>query len=226
MAMRQKSNIRGFSLIELLIVILLISVIGVVSAFYLSAYQKLYKADEQALSFIDLLQEARQRSLTQREILRVELDLDDNVARLIDENTPLDADDDRVVRTVTLKPATQVTIDSRPSNISLDPPETFPVPLADFKLSVYTNSVGHTVCTMRFTSNGNVLDAGTDEDGSGAVPTGVTIYVWMPDDEDDQAAKIARAVTVIGSTGSIRFWEYDASLVSANKWKDSRRFGS
>lgn len=222
----QTGNYRGFSVIELLIVVLIISIFTLVTAFYLTAYQRLYKADDQALELVDMFFEARQRSLTQREIFRVEIDLTDNVARLIDENGPLDADDDSVVRTMALAPANTVVIEDRPDNIAVDPPESYPVPLALFQPSVYTNSATHNVCTVRFTRNGNVLDAGTDEDGSGAAPTGATFHIWMPDPENPQEAKIARAITIIGSTGAMRFWEWDFGSTNSNKWKDSRRDGS
>lgn len=223
----QKLNMdKGFSLVELMIVLLVISILAAVSMMYIVDYQKLYKADDQALALVDMLQEARQRSLTQREIIRVEIDMDDMVVRLIDENSPSDADDDQQLRSINLASETLVKIDERPNNITLDPPENLPAPLAVFQPSVYTPSVPHRVCTIRYASNGNVLDAGSDEDGTNAVPTGVTLHIWMPQDENNQNAKIARAITVIGSTGSVRFWEYDFNSGDANKWKDSRRSGS
>lgn len=216
----------GFSIVELMIVMLVMSILAAVSMIYLSDYQKLYKADDQALAIVDLLQEARQRSLTQREIIRVEIDMDDKVVRLIDENSPNDADDDQPIRSITLTPENLVVIDDRPNNISLDPPEPLPAPLAVFQPSVYTPSVPHRVCTIRYASNGNVLDAGSDEDGTSAIPTGVTLHIWMPDEGNTDNAKIARAITVIGSTGSVRLWEFDFNSGEANKWKDSRRSGT
>lgn len=91
---------RGFSMVELLIVLTVITILLGISLFYLSAHERLYRPDEEALKIIDVFQEARQRSLTQRETMRVEIDLTDNVVRLIDENQPSTADDDRPIRSV------------------------------------------------------------------------------------------------------------------------------
>lgn len=226
MCERKLKNQKGFSLIELMIVVIVLGVLSVISLMYLSNSQRLYKADDQALAIVDMLQEARQRSLTQREIIRVEIDMDDNVVRLIDENLPNDASDDQQLRSITLAPENEVTIDDQPNNIILNPPEPLPAPVAVFQPSVYTPSVPHRVCTIRYASNGSVLDAGSDEDGNGAIPTGVTIHIWMPDEGNVQNAKIARAITIIGSTGTVRLWEYDFSSSEANKWIDSRRSGS
>ncbi len=97
MNVNQKSfaamDVKGFSLIELLIVLTLIMIMSGVSFFYFNTYQRLYKPDDQSLQIVDILQEARQHALTQRETIRVEVDITVNVVRLIDENTPITAND-------------------------------------------------------------------------------------------------------------------------------------
>src|SRR5690606_27402383 len=100
----------------------------------------LYRPDEIALQISDLLQEARQRSLTQRETMRVEIDLTRSVANLIDENSATTADDDVVLRTITLPHPSSVTVGTRPSTIGYNPIEPQPVPNAVFVTSVYTPS--------------------------------------------------------------------------------------
>lgn len=216
----------GFSLLELLVVLVIVTILVTISIFYASAHQKLYKPDDQSLQITDILQEARQRSLTQRETMRVEISLTGSRARLIDENDDDTADDDVVLKTVILLPATDVTIAARPSNISYNPPEPLPAPLANFEQSVYPTSLTEDVCTMRFMSNGTVTDAGNDDTGTGAIVTGVSLHVWSPRASDNTSSDIARAITVIGSTGTIRLWEHDESLTTTNKFKDSRRYGS
>jgi prepilin-type N-terminal cleavage/methylation domain-containing protein len=214
---------RGFSLIELLIVLAVITVLLGVSLFYLSGHERLYRPDEQALKIIDVFQEARQRSLTQRETMRVEIDLTDNMVRLIDENTPNTADDDRVVSRLVLVPKYEVKINSRPPDISTNPTEIMSVPAAQFRPSIYPSSVAHEVCTFRFLRTGSVVNEGTDAVGSNATTTGLTLFIWSPKQNNPDESEIARAITVIGATGSVRFWEYNRSLTDANKWKDSRR---
>lgn len=219
-------NQSGFSLVEVLIVLALILLIGSSAAFYLNAHKKLYKPDDQTLLIADILQEARQRSLTQRETMRVEIDLTDNQIRLIDENTVRTADDDKVLKVLPVYFPNEVRIDSRADNIAYNPPEPLPVPTAKFLPSVYPPSATHQVCTLRFQSNGTVTDGGNNATGDGAVVGGVTLHIWQPNSENTNVSSIARALTVIGSTGSIRLWEFDESLPNENKWKDSRRVGS
>lgn len=216
------SDAKGVTLVELLIVMAVIAVMSAVSLFYLTGHQKLYKPDEQLLRIADILQEARQRAMTQREIIRVEIDTTANVVRLIDENTPGVTTDDKEVRRVSLLPRNDVRVDAAPTNITYNPPESVPVPTAVYKLSSYQASSGNQVCTMRFQSDGNVVDERT----APPVPTGVTLYVWSPQSSGSNQSNIARAITITGSTGSIRLWEFDPNSSNTNKWKDSRRTGS
>jgi prepilin-type N-terminal cleavage/methylation domain-containing protein len=214
---------RGFSMVELLIVLTVITILTGISLFYLSGHERLFRPDEEALKIIDIFQEARQRSLTQRETMRVEIDLTDSMVRLIDENQPNTPDDDRQIRTIILLPQSDVKINSRPPDISTNPVEIMPVPIAQFKPSVYPASATHNVCTFRFLRNGTVVNEGTDSIGSNATTTGLTLFIWSPKQGNANESEISRAITVIGATGSVRFWEYNRNVTDANKWKDSRR---
>jgi prepilin-type N-terminal cleavage/methylation domain-containing protein len=214
---------RGFSMVELLIVLAVITILSGVSLFYLSGHQKLFRPDEQALKIIDVMQEARQRSLTQRETMRVEIDLTDNLVKLIDENQPNTAEDDRTVRSIVLIPQSDVQINSRPPDIITNPQESMPVPIAQFRPSIYPSSVSHNVCTFRFLRNGSVVDQGTDAIGSNATTAAATLFLWSAKIDNENVSEVARAITIIGATGSVRFWEYNRNLTETNKWKDSRR---
>lgn len=220
-----KSDSDGVTLIELLIVMTVITIMTGVSLFYLTGHQKLYKPDEQALRIADILQEARQRALTQRETIRVEIDTTpaSNFARIIDENKPDTDADDKELKRIKLLPSSDVRVDTSPTNITYNPPESLPVPTAVYKTSIYSGTSGDQVCTIRFQSNGTVTDAGTNTIGTGAVPTGVTLYVWSPKSGKITQSDIARAITIIGASGSIRLWEFDTNSTDTNKWKDSRR---
>ncbi|MBV9215953.1 MAG: prepilin-type N-terminal cleavage/methylation domain-containing protein [Acidobacteria bacterium] len=214
----------GFSVVELLVVLALIAVMAGVTLFYTSAHKKLYQPDEQALQILDMMQEARQRALTQRRTMRVEVNLATNTVKLYDENKDATtSSDDFLVRSFNMFSTTNVKVNPRPSEIGYTPPETMPVPDAVFKTSVYTPSISQSVCTIRFLANGTAVDAGTNATGAGAVPTGVTLYIWSPNKTDNTKSDIARAITVLGPTGVIRFWEFDHSSTNTNKWKDSRR---
>jgi prepilin-type N-terminal cleavage/methylation domain-containing protein len=216
----------GFSLIEILVALSLVSLVGVSASYYFANHKKLYKIDDQTLQITDVLQEARQRSLTQRETMRVEIDLNENRVRLIDENGITSADDDEVLKTLPIYFPNEVRMDRRPTNIAYDPPEPLPIPSAVFTPSVYPSSATHQVATLRFMSNGTVTNGGNNATGDGAIVTGFSIYVWQPSPENPNESIQARSLTVIGSTGAIRLWEFDPNFPQANKWKDSRRGGS
>jgi prepilin-type N-terminal cleavage/methylation domain-containing protein len=213
---------RGFSLIELLVVLGIIAIMSTVSLIYFTSTKQLYKADEQGLQIVDLIQEARQRALTQRETMRVELDLSSNIARLIDENSSSVATDDQILRIVSFYDKSEVRIDTKPNNINISPAEIAPVPTAVFKPSTYIYSPAHTVCTLRFLLNGTVVDAGTSDVGANANSVGTTLYIWKPKQGSTTDAELARAITIVGSSGSVRMWEYTQQN-GTYVWKDSHR---
>lgn len=212
----------GFSLVEILIVLVIVTIMMSVTGYYFFSHQKLYKPDDQTLKIIDILQEARQRSLTQRETVRVEIDLTDSIVKLIDENTPTTATDDREIRRMTLLTPSEVKMAQRPDDITYNPPETLPAPTAVFTASVYPASSSHNVCTIRFQTNGTVTNAGTTAIGGGSTVTGYSLHIWSPKKTNPNEADIARSITIVGSTGSIRMWEFDRTSTASNKWQDSR----
>ncbi len=219
----------GFSIIELLITLTIISIMSGAVAFYLNSTQKLYKADDVALTIIDVMQEARQRSLTQRETMRVEIDRTKNAIELIDENSPTTATDDVLIRRVSLPDPSVITIGEKPLEIANNPPEPFPVPTTNFKLSSYPTSNAHQVATIRFQSSGAIVDAGNNPTGAGALNVGSTLHVWTKSDPQSQSTEsflVARAITTIGTTGSIRLWEFNPKSDVSGKWEDSRLTGS
>jgi prepilin-type N-terminal cleavage/methylation domain-containing protein len=213
----------GFSLIELMVVMGIIVVMTAIVVFYASSYKRVYKADEQALMLADMLQEGRQRALTQRVTMRVEVNLTTNTASLYNENSPTVDSDDVLLKKINLYTLPDINIGTTPAEISALPPETLAVPNAVFKTSVYPPSISQNVCTIRFLSNGSVVDAGTNSIGSGSVATGLTLQIWQPNKTTPTNSDTARALTVLGATGAIRLWEYDHSSTATNKWKDNRR---
>jgi type II secretory pathway pseudopilin PulG len=213
-------------MVEVLAVLVVIGILVVLAIMYAAPHQKLYKPDDQSLQIADILQEARQRSLTQRETLRVEISKTKGTVRLIEENSTTTADDDEVLKSLSLFPETEVKISTRPTNVTYNPPEPLAPPDAVFTSSVYPTSISEDVCTIRFMSNGTVMNAGTSSVGTGASVTGVTLLVWSPTVEDVTKSHILRALTVIGTTGVIRMWEFNPALTGTNKWQDSRRYGT
>lgn len=213
-------------MIEILVVMAIVLILTGVSLFYLQGHQRLFKPDDQALQLIDVLQEARQRSLTQRETMRVEIDLTANRARLVDENDVDKATDDVVIKDVKLFEPNEVRLNARPSNITYNPPEPLASASADFRTSVHPGSASHNVCTYRFLNTGRVVNAGETATGNNAQLKSETLFIWSPTKTNENESEVARAITVVGTTGSIRLWEYTTSATESNKWRDSRRAGT
>lgn len=219
------SSETGFSVIEMLVVVGITAIMTSVSLYYLYGHQKLYMPDEQASHFIDLLQEARQRALTQKVTMRVELDLTDNIARLINEGDATTATDDKLVRSFLLKPAQEVKVENRPSNVTVNPTEPSAVPPITFVASsLHPLSLNHKVATLRFKKDGTVTDGGTNAIGGGANVTGATVFIWQPSKTNANNSVITRSITVIGGSGAIRLWNHYPTQPANSQWKDSRRF--
>jgi prepilin-type N-terminal cleavage/methylation domain-containing protein len=211
---------KGFSVVEMLIVL---AVVAILSTFAVMSFgnQTIHEADAQTSTIIDFLQEARQRALSQRTIIRVEINNTLRDIRLVNESTPLNAADDVLIKSAALTSA-NVFIGTRPTNVTTNPAELTPVPVAAFAASNHPVSLGNSVIVIRFQGNGVVLNAGTNGGGANAVPTGSTIYVWSkrPNDPSPSPtnALVMRAVTVQASTGATKFWQCLMTNDSCSTW--------
>lgn len=213
---------KGFSLIELIIVLLVISILSVLSLMAFKGEKK-FLADSQAYLILDIFGEARQRALTQHETMRVEINKTTSKVRLISENLPGDANDDREIKSFQLESPNYVVFTHAPTNITVDPTDVTPIPAIVFKKSVHPSSLGNEVATLRFLRNGNVVDAGSNAVGNNSVMTGATVFVWMPDYSESGAAlprgTVVRAVTILGSTGSTKYWKCPIIEGQCDGWK-------
>ncbi|MDQ6787930.1 MAG: prepilin-type N-terminal cleavage/methylation domain-containing protein [Acidobacteriota bacterium] len=201
------SSEQGFSLVELLIVIVIISILTTIAVLG-TASTKLFAADNQALAITDILQEARQKALTERKTLRVELNDTKKQIRLIDENnTTSTAADDKIIRSSSFDPATSV--GTKPANIdpvySVLPQSGSPVPEMQYTQTNYLLSQNDQVKTLRFTKTGEVVDGGTDNLGTGAINTGATIYVY--NGASGSKSSIVRAITLSGITAAAQLFK-------------------
>jgi prepilin-type N-terminal cleavage/methylation domain-containing protein len=206
----------GFSLIEILVVLVVGLIMVTLSLFYLVGHKNLYKVEDQALQIVDVLQEAKQLALNQRQTMRVEINSSKNALLIIDENGPGDSDD-REIRRLPLLSANEAKIGSRPGNIAAEPNEPSPVPQPSFQPSSHPLTQANSVAVLRFTSTGRVLNAGTNSVGAGATMTGMTIYVWKPRRDNASNAEMTRGITVLGASGTIRMWNFDHNAATP-KW--------
>jgi prepilin-type N-terminal cleavage/methylation domain-containing protein len=211
----------GFSLVELIIVLLIFSILTVLTLMAFGGNKK-FLADSEAYLITDFLGEARQRALTQHEIIRVEINRTTNKIRLISENTAGDATDDKEIKWMPLEHSNYVVFTTSPTNMASAPVDSAPTPAIVFKTSVHPSSTGDQVATLRFLQNGNVVDAGSNSTGSNASLTGATIYVWMPEYSGSGAplpsGSVIRAITVLSSTGSTKYWRCEVAGGQCTQW--------
>ena len=225
---------RGFSMIELLAVLIIMTIGATLTIFAFAGHRRMYNTEDQSLQIIDVLQKARQFSITKRRTMRVEFNLDRNNVRLIDENQPGNAADDEEVSTLELRETAAVRIgntspiSTRPSNVTQAPPQAFPCPDAIFTPSVHTSSIGQRTLTLRFMRNGSVTSAGSDAIGTNSTIAGSTIYIWEPAQTNAEEAKtlsLVRAISVVGISGSIQYWKHEATNsggLSNSGWRNNR----
>ena len=207
----KKTSQAGFSFIEVIVVL---TVIVILSSMALVTFwnSRKYSAEDQARKLIDVFDEARQKALNQRKTFRVEINRTRQEIRLIDEgnNDPVvTVSDDVIIKRVQI--SNQVVIGAAPTNISGAPTANSPIPVAAYAISSYPLSNGDDKITLRFRLNGQVVDAGTDNIGTGSQPSGATIYIYSnksPATNPD----VIRAVTVLGTTGDTSL--YRCSFVS------------
>jgi prepilin-type N-terminal cleavage/methylation domain-containing protein len=215
-------NSRGFSVIELLIALAVMSILAGYAVMTLSS-KEMYNADDQAMVVLDVLKEARQRAITQREVMRVEINKDLSRIRLINENSGSTANDDVEIRNIQFSPLKQVIFDRAPNNIAAGPTEAAPVPTIVFKASVHPSSMPDNVATLRFQPNGTVLDAGSSATGLNASVSGATLYFWTPLKASNGSAtnngEVIRAITVMGNSGNTRYLMCPVSGTSCPTWK-------
>lgn len=190
----------GFSLPELSVVMMTLAIMAMFTIFSPFTARK-YAPDNKAFLISDILREARQRSLTQRETMRVEFNETKNQVRLINEHKSDTADDDAVVKTLAINDGVMVGI--HPGNVYLSavPTTSYSIPEICYSKSDYPASLNDQTFTLRFLKTGEVVDKGNDNTGSGAVMTGATVYVYETPDGNAQSA-IVRAITISGVSGA------------------------
>ncbi len=210
----ERGGMRGFSLPELIIVLVVISILTAMSLPYIYNYKRAYKSEDQSLKIMDLMREANQLALTRRRTMRLEIDLTDNRILIIDENDA-GAADDKEVKSLPLESVSDIRMDIAPSGISKPNPPNYndAVYAADSigHLRGTTTIKNHNVWAARFKSDGSVVKA----DGS---LVSATIYVWsplVPGSTNARNSKEVWAVTMFGGSGAVRYWKYDGTAFQA-----------
>jgi len=214
--MKKRSSQSGFSMVELIIVIVVLVILSTVAIVSFWSTRK-YSADDQAKKLIDVFDEARQKALNQRKTFRVEINRTKKEIRLIDEGPDINpvATDDVVLKRVAI--SSQVTIGAAPTNVSGAPTATSPIPVPTYSNSTYPLSSGDEKITLRFKRNGQVVDAGTDNIGTGSLMSGATIYVYS-NNQTTTTADVIRAVIVLGTTGDTSLYKCQFTSSTCSNW--------
>ena len=215
---RQSGN-GGFSLTELIIVMVIMAILGAISIPYIYNYKKLYKPEDQALKIMDLMREAGQMALTRRRTMRLEIDLTDNKILLIDEDTRVTPAVHRLIKAIPLESVSEVRMDKIPTGVSKpNPPNYHDVGSTDAPYVTDTTGHvngsstvnGHNVWAMRFRRDGSVVK-------SDNTLLSATLYVWSPapgataSTPTPRKKEEVRAITIFGGTGAIRYWKHNGT---------------
>jgi type II secretory pathway pseudopilin PulG len=183
----------GFSLLEVLVVVGIVIILTAMAVFSLTSSKRSYAPDEEAAQAVSFFREAYHRALSQRQTMRVSVDLDKHIIRLMDEGRLPGGDEVEIIRGVISHRVSieQPSIDGAALN---PPPAPYNYAAANFKNKVWA---------IRFRSDGSVVDS----DGN---PLSATLF-FIPTNLDDHSKGLIRAVTLYGPTGAARLWKLDAA---------------
>ena len=193
---------RGFSTIELVVVVGIITILTAITVFSLTSGKRNYSTDDEAAKVVSLLREAYQRALAQRQTFKVEINLTRMEIRLTDEGRLPGGDEVELTRAVLNE---QVSL-NRPA-VGGTPVPLPPAPYSYNPAAFATDTDGDLVWSARFRSDGSVMDAAGN-------PLSATIF-FAPANFTERDANLVRAVTIFSGSGSIRAWKYDGTTFSA-----------
>lgn len=188
----RRKRTSGFSMIELIVVMVVLGILTAISIPYIYNYNRLYKSEDQALKVMDLMREAGQLAITRRRTIRFDIDLAQNAVLMRDDSGATDI----LVKRIPLEPVNEVRMDVVPAGVTAPNPPN------------YTDAayVGN-VWTLRFRSDGSVVNAAL-------IPVSATLYIWppvTPGSTTPRTRSEIRAITMFGGSGAVRYWKHDGT---------------
>jgi prepilin-type N-terminal cleavage/methylation domain-containing protein len=203
---------RGFSVVEVMIVLGVIALLTVAAVLSFSSGRRSYRPEDAAFQFVNLMRLAQQRSLAERQSMRLVINRNTGRATLIDENTIAGGGnnegdniqgDDTLVKSETLFDTAEVSL-NQPADLGL-PPAPY-----DYAFAAFNNGVW----TAHFESDGSV----TALVGANRVPVSATFFFWTPNPQATDKPAIdtgVRAVTLFGASASVRYWKFNGQAFIA-----------
>lgn len=208
------SRAAGFTLMELVIVLVIIGVMGGIAIMNFASAKRLQSTDDQAIRLMDFMRDAGIQALSKRRTFRLEIDVTDKELKLIDENGA-GTTDDRLARWTPFDITGIVKVDSStiPTGVTATglPANHNAALFGTDTLGHWKNNTritGHSVWSVRFRSDGSLVS------NAGAVSS-ATLYLWPAKDgttpNTPLTKSLVRAITLFGPTGSIKYWKYDGT---------------
>lgn len=190
---------RGFSIMELLVVVAIVAIMIGIALPILTAHQRTYLVDDTGALMIDVFRFANQRALSERQVMRVEITPSTGTTQgkieVIDqEKIAPGTADDKVIRSELLPLNSQTTVNTTANRFKL-PPSPF-----NFLDAPFTSGK----MTIRFNPDGSAVNAAD-------TPQSLSLYYFTPDAAGDPDPGFTRAITLFGPTSSVRTWRYDAA---------------
>jgi len=187
-APRSGHDARGFSMIELMVVIMIILIVSAISITALRPNLQQARVDAQMRQVIATLRQAREFAIAKRRYVQITFPANNQIAvTQINTLTPGAGGVNPVLTTVTLSPPLVFNLDGMP-----DTPDGF----GNGGPIVFEGIVNGPVAGMVFQSDGELLDGAT------FLPINGSIFMGFPGQQST-----ARAVTVLGTTGRVRGWK-------------------
>jgi prepilin-type N-terminal cleavage/methylation domain-containing protein len=208
----------GFSVFELLVVILIFSILATLAVLTLAPHQRMVKTEDGAGAVYNLMRQARIQAITRRQFYAVVINAGttDQTLTLNNSNVPLQflAQSVTLVDMGSFMPGDESIALSKklPIDVNINaavfpsPNPQFPVPEQSF--NKYNFSAGPYICY--FDPAGRAVNS-ADNNGT---QNYAIFYFSSFDITPTQSPTLLRAVTLYGATGGLKFWRF----LPAGQW--------
>jgi prepilin-type N-terminal cleavage/methylation domain-containing protein len=228
-------NAKGFSLIEILVVTVILIILSSLTVFYLSPQRRQIKSDDAARSVFNTMRQARILSISRRIYYAVVINTSEAEQTTVLNNSTLSlkfpgnsvslvsmgllaTQNDEKIQNISIYPKDVMINPSNAVDYPIPPTSAFPNLEAGFTTAAFPSNIF--VCY--FDPGGRVLDR-AQENGNQIYRT----FYFCPQAEKKAGVNtlstntvqaLTRALTLYGASGGVSFWRYEQ-----NAWKTTRQ---